>query len=317
MYERINQTIVPHEYDRARLDLYLAQRFTYLSRAEWQKEIACGKIFINEEPVKNSHRKIKAGELVRYDGPGILEPGVDSDVGILYEDDALICINKNGNLPVHPSGRYFNNTLLRIMEKRLCIKLYPVHRLDKETSGVILFAKRADITSKIQKDFFRIKKSYIAIVYGAFPEKEFMVDVPIGYDPASTVKKMRIASPEAKESARTRFKRIFSFGNYSLIKAFPETGRLHQIRVHLKHAGYPILGDKMYGLDPDYFLRFIREGMSAGLLEELEFPRSALHSRSLCFYHPEMKKELLVKAPVPGDFKTFIQSRRIAPCLKR
>jgi 23S rRNA pseudouridine1911/1915/1917 synthase len=203
------------------------------------------------------------------------------------------------------------------MEKRLGIKLYPVHRLDKETSGVILFAKSPDITSRIQKNFFKIKKTYIAIVYGAFPEKEFAVDVPIGYDPASTVKKMRIASLDAKDSARTRFKRIFSFGNYSLVKAFPETGRLHQIRVHLKYAGYPILGDKLYGLDPDYFLRFIREGMSEGLLEKLEFPRSALHSRSLCFYHPELKKEILVRAPVPEDFRTFIQARRITPCQKR
>jgi 23S rRNA pseudouridine1911/1915/1917 synthase len=140
-------------------------------------------------------------------------------------------------------------------------------------------------------------------------ERRFEVDVPIGYDPSSEIKKRRLAWSGAPEKAFTAFRTLFSFGNYSLVRAYPRTGRLHQIRVHLSHAGYPIVGDKMYGKDPAFYLRFIREGMTDELAFELEMPRSALHSRSLKFFHPHEKRTMYIKAPLPDDIREFIEKR--------
>ncbi len=313
MEERINETAVPREHERERLDVYLSRRFTYLSRSAWRREIERGSVFLNAARVESPNTRVRGGDILRFDGRGYAEPAVDDRITVLYEDDHLVCVDKPGDLPVHPAGRYFNNTLVRIMEARHGGTYFPAHRLDRETSGVILLAKRRDIASKIQREFGNVTKSYVAIVYGRPTEREFEVDVPIGDDPVAEIKKKRIASPGAAERARTRFRTLFTFGNYSLVRAFPETGRLHQIRVHLLYAGHPIVGDKLYGRDERLFVRFIKEGLSDELLALLEMPRSALHSRSLLFYHPVLKKDLMIKAPVPRDFREFILSKGVRP----
>ncbi|MDI9423610.1 MAG: RluA family pseudouridine synthase [Spirochaetota bacterium] len=309
MDERINETAVPWEHERERLDVYLAGRFTYLSRTAWRREIERGRVYLNHERVESPGRRVRGGDIVRFDGRGFAEPEVDDRFSVLYEDEHLVCIDKPGNLPVHPAGRYFNNTLVRILQARGGAALFPVHRLDRETSGVILLAKRGDVASQIQRGFGNVKKSYIAIVHGAPANREFEINVPILDDPAGEIRKKRVASASGGECALTRFRALFSFGDYTLMRAFPETGRLHQIRVHLRHAGLPIVGDKLYGRDERLFGRFLREGLTGELLSELELPRSALHSRSLRFFHPLLRRELLVKAPVPSDFREFIAEK--------
>lgn len=309
MNERINQTEVRPELDGERIDVFLARRFTYLSRTGWQQEIAGGRVWVNQATAGSASLRVRSGDLIRYQGGRIEEPPVDEEITILYEDEHILGINKTGNLPVHPSGRYFNHTLLRILEGRMRIKLYPVHRLDRETSGLILFAKDSLTASRIQRNFHQVRKSYVAIVHGTVHEYEFRVDAPIGFDPLSSIKKRRVVLPAGQE-ARTRFKRILCFGDYSLVRAMPETGRLHQIRVHLNHAGYPIVGDKLYGRDADLFARFVESGLTPELLERLELARCALHSRSLRFFHPAQKRHLVLKAPLPGDMRSFIAGRR-------
>lgn len=309
MEERINETAIPREHERERLDVYLARRFTYLSRTGWQREIERGSVFVNAARVEAPNTRVRGGDIVRFDGRGYAEPEVDDRISVLYEDEHLLCVDKPGNLPVHPAGRYFNNTLVRILEARHGGAYFPAHRLDRETSGVILLAKNRDVASKIQRNFGNVSKSYLAIVYGRPAERDFEVDVPVGDDPSATIKKKRVASPEAREIARTRFRTLSGFGDYALVRAFPETGRLHQIRVHLLYAGHPIVGDKLYGRDDRYFSRFVEEGLSDELLALLEMPRSALHSRSLRFYHPVLERELMIKAPVPRDFREFILSK--------
>ncbi len=312
--ERISESVVPPECDSQRIDAYLSNRFTYLSRTQWQRQIEEGRVRLNGSEAGCTHRKVRGGDVVRFEGVGYEEPEVDADIGIFYEDDALLGINKTGNLPVHPSGRYFNNTLLRILEDRMGRKLYPIHRLDRETSGVILFSKRRDTASAIQKNFHRVSKTYIALVHGTMTEREFVVDAPMGFDPSGAVKKVRMAGPQFTEQARTRFRRLLVFGDYSLVKAYPETGRLHQIRVHLRYAGFPIVGDKLYGRDGNLFFRFIESGMTEELLAALELPRSALHSRSLRFFHPLEKKYMCIKSPLPDDMRSFIAERKAAAC---
>ncbi|HSV97970.1 MAG TPA: RluA family pseudouridine synthase [Spirochaetota bacterium] len=313
MEERINETAVPREHERERIDVYLARRFTYLSRSAWRREIERGSVFLNAARVEFPNTRVRGGDIVRFDGRGYAEPEVDDRITVLYEDEHLVCVDKPGNLPVHPAGRYFNNTLVRILEERHGGTYLPAHRLDRETSGVILLAKRREVASKIQRAFGNVTKSYIAIVHGRPAELEFEIDVPIGDDPAAAIKKKRIASPGAAERASTRFRTLFSFGNYTLVRAFPETGRLHQIRVHLLYAGHPIVGDKLYGRDDRLFGRFVEEGLTDELLALLEMPRSALHSRSLRFYHPMLQKDLMIKAPVPRDFREFLLSKGVQP----
>lgn len=314
MSERISESAVQPPFDGFRIDVYLARRFSYLSRAGWRAEIERGSVSVNGDVVSSPHRHVRSGDRVKFNGGRIQEPPVDGQVEVLYEDESFLAVNKSGNLPVHPSGRYFDNTLLRILEKERGMKLFPVHRIDRETSGVILFAKKPDAASAVQRNFARVQKTYLAIVHGAVAQKDFTVDVPIGYDPGSVVKKKRVADGSAGQTAVTRFKRVFNFGPYCLVKAVPQTGRLHQIRVHLLHAGYPIVGDKLYGRDERLYLEFIRAGYSEDLGARLEFHRSALHSRSLRFHHPFLVKSMTVKAPLPADFREFIESRKTTAC---
>lgn len=309
MSERVLEIIIPGEVHPVRIDRYLSSRFSYLSRSAWQKEIESGKITVNGSPSLDSSRKIRGGDTVAYDGRGIVERPVDETIDILYKDETCIVAGKSGDLPVHPAGRYFNNTFTMIMEKRLGRKIYPVHRLDRETSGVILSVfDTADVhpfASAIQRGV----KEYLAIVHGSFPDGVLRIDLPLGPDSGSEISKKRKAFPGAEEEALTEFRCEKRFGEFSLVRALPETGRLHQIRVHLLAAGFPIVGDKMYGRDDSLFLRFIEHGMTDELAKKLILPRTALHAERLTFIHPFTKKEMIIVSPLPTMFTDFISER--------
>ena len=253
---------------------------------------------------------LKGGELMAWDGSGIVEPDVDARITILYEDEWFIAVNKTGNLPVHPSGRYFNNTLVALLDDRYGRKVYPVHRIDRETSGVILLAFDGKSAGALSESLAKVSKEYLALVHGNCPDEEIVVDLPLGRDRESAVSKKRRAWAGGTEKALTRFRKILTAGDISLVRCFPETGRLHQIRAHLLAAGYPIVGDKLYGRDETAFLTFIKHGLTAELQERLVLPRSALHAARLVFLHPQTKQEMVIRAPLPKMFADFIRARR-------
>ncbi len=304
----MNTSQVPDSFSYYRLDKYLAVRFNYHSRSKWQKEISEGRVQFNGKIVMNIHKKIMAGDFISYHGSNYDEPDVDRNYSIIYEDQYIIAVNKSGNLPVHPSGKFFHNTLLSILETNMKIKLYPVHRLDRETSGIILFAKSSEITSSIHKNFSNFHKMYIAIVHGIPDTKNFVIKMPIGADNKSQIRKKRGAFLEAKDQAITYFQIMYQKNDYSLIKATPITGKLHQIRVHLNYAGFPILGDKLYGIDESLYLDFIKNGNSKELIEKLKFHRSALHAWKITFFHPVTQKQIQFKSPVPKEFLEFLKN---------
>ena len=153
-------------------------------------------------------------------------------------------------------------------------------------------------------------KEYLALVHGNFPDEELIVDLPLGRDLESAVRKKRKAWPGGTEGAATRFQKVLTAGDISLIRCFPETGRLHQIRAHLLAVGYPIVGDKLYGRDEAAFLTFIKQGLTAELEKQLVLPRCALHAAKLVFEHPQSKKTIIVRAPLPRMFSDYICSRR-------
>ncbi len=304
------ESIVPDNNKSVRIDKYLAERFSYYSRTEWKKIITGGQVACNGEKIVNPHKTVKSGDLVTYFSPDIEEPAVDKKYSIVYQDEWLVAVNKPGNLPVHPVAVYYKNTLLTVLEEDLEMKLYPVHRLDRETSGAILFAKNSKTASSIGRNFKNVRKTYIALVHGEPEWKELKVDIPLGQDVNSRIKKKRSAFLGAEKSAATKFKKLTAFNGYTLLKAMPLTGRFHQIRAHCSYLGLPIVGDKLYGIDETAYIEYARGALSGELAEKMELPRSALHSRSIFFYHPELKKHMRVVAPLPDDIKQFIIKKR-------
>ena len=294
-----------------RLDVYLSDRFSYLTRSSWQKEIKYGRILINNKPCFLSSLILKKGDLIQFTAEEKEEPPVDFSHKILFEDSSFIAAQKSGDMPVHPAGKYFQNTLLFILEKEYGTKLYPAHRIDRETSGIVLFAKNPQTAAKLQKEISNGEKTYTAIVRGISPH-EFENAKPVGDSTKNTsaVRKKRIAGNDGTEKAYTLFQTVFTFGKFSFIKAFPETGRLHQIRVHLENSGYPIVGDKIYGGDDSLFVRFINEGMTPELEEKLLMKRCALHAASIKLKHPDNGRQIRINSPLPDDFISFIKRHR-------
>lgn len=292
------------------LDHYLAYRFSYLTRDQWRQEILDGKLTLDGVIARDPLTTLTGGGMLAWDGSGIVEPEVDDRITILYEDECFIAVNKTGNLPVHPSGRYFNNTLVALMEDRHGRKVYPVHRIDRETSGVILLAFDGKSAGELSAALAQGSKEYLALVHGNFPDEELIVELPLGRDSESAVSKKRKAWPGGTQKALTRLQKVLTAGDISLVRCFPETGRLHQIRAHLLATGYPIVGDKLYGRDETAFLAFIEHGLTAELAARLILPHSALHAARLVFLHPRTKKEMILRAPLPRMFSEFIRSRR-------
>ncbi len=309
--ERIMESLVNESYSGLRLDVYLSKRFSYLSRTAWQKEIAAGRLKLNGMIILNVKKHVYPGDIVEYIAGEIIEPAIDPDYTIIFENDNYLAVNKTGNLPVHPSGIFFRNTLIMLLEDQRKEKFYPVHRLDRETSGALLLGKNPAAASDVQKNFSKVGKEYVAIVRGAAAEKHFVVDKPIGPAVSSLINKKREAYDGAAESALTEFTFTSSSGLFSIVKAFPVTGRMHQIRVHLKYAGYPIIGDKMYGDDETIYLDYVKNGESEELIKRAGFSRCALHSYSFSFFDPFEKREIKICAELPRDMEQFIRNNNL------
>jgi 23S rRNA pseudouridine955/2504/2580 synthase len=305
--------IVPNTTSQYRLDRYLSQRFSYHSRSAWQKEIKRGAFSVNGERIKRPSKIIFPGDCIEYETPGRREPPVDAAYSIVYEDEWFIAVNKSGDLPVHPAGCYFNNTLLMLMQQSLSYTFYPLHRLDRETSGIVCFARSAEFASILSKAMRDAQKTYIMVVSGHPTEDTFTCSIPLGNDEHSPVRKKRAAYQSAPEPACTHFSLIKRFATTSLLRAVLGTGRQHQIRAHCEYYGNYILGDKIYGGDARRYLRFLEEKNSQSLIEEAGFHRTALHAESLKLYHPFLKKEILITAPLPFDMQDLIMRQDQKP----
>jgi len=303
---RIIQSQVPDEYDGWRLDKYLAARFTYFSRNRWTLEIQRGCITRNGRIAVKTDERVHFDDCISFNPGDQQEPEVDLNYTVLYEDEYLIAINKTGNLPVHPSGKFFQHTLLYHMEAAGNCKFYPVHRLDRETSGVILFGKNSRTASKLQNCLKTAVKTYIAVVRGTPLDKIFTTAAPLGNELDAPVSKKQGTRSLSVKSASTAFQVLYTNNTYSLIKALPRTGRYHQIRAHLEHAGFPIVGDKLYGGNQTCYLEFVKTGFSESLSNKLGFQRTALHARSLKFHHPHLNKFMVVKAPLSPDLQGLL-----------
>ena len=241
------------------------------------------------------------------------EPPVNFDYRIIFEDSCLLVINKPSPLPVHPAGRYFYHTLLTQLEMTLTHRrghpgphFYLPHRIDKETSGVLVLAKTKVACADLTEQFAcrSPRKTYLAIVHGS-PPSPFNVDLPLRRCPISPVElKMAPAPAGLGQTAHTSFRSIQSWANHTLVECMPLTGRQHQIRVHLEAAGYPIVGDKLYGIEPEKARRLFEEPGK----EVLELPRHALHAHRLQLQHPHTRETLTFEADLPEDLVTYLET---------
>ena len=287
---------------------FLSRRFTYHSREAWLARLEEGRVRLNKR-VARDDQPVAAGDLLEYDIQDMPEPPVDTAFGVVFEDVDLLVADKPGNLPCHPGGAYFNHTLWALLKGRPGLQEPAlVNRLDRETSGLIMVAKNPAAAKACRAEFAerRVVKRYLAMVEGLFPDTR-QANGAMREDSAGPVRKRRLfvegVTPmeAAGEWAGTRFRRLAAGGGISLVEAIPSTGRLHQIRATLHAIGFPVVGDKLYGIDPEAFLRFCKGGLSEADKLALRMDRQALHAAFLRVRHPRTQAWMEWEAPMPKD----------------
>lgn len=274
-----------------RIDSYLAEELN-VSRSKIQKLVKQGLILVNEKVVSNNY-VVKLGDSIvvnddlNYD---ISVEAEDIPIDVVYEDDYLLVINKASGMVVHPAPGHYTGTLVNALLYRFQLsqkdKMRPgiVHRLDKDTSGLMLVAKNDEVHDALSRMIANkeVERHYLAIVDGVIKHDTGTIDAPIGRD-ANNRQKMAVTDVHGKE-AITHFRVLETFSNHSLVECILETGRTHQIRVHMAYIGHPVSNDPMYG-----------HGKST------EFGQM-LHSKSVRFTHPVTKEELFFEVEPPKEF---------------
>ena len=298
----MEKIIVFESEQNQRIDAFISSKKD-ISRVTVQRLIKEDKILVNNTKTKSSY-KVKIGDEISIEEEKPKEVEIKAEnipVPILYEDNDIIVVNKPKGMVVHPaSGNYEGtlvNAIMSICKDSLSgiggeIRPGIVHRLDKDTSGVIIIAKndKAHINLSEQIKNHEVEKTYIALVRGIVKENEATIDMPIA---RSTKDRKKMAVSKNGKRAVTHFKVIkrYSKDNCTLLEVKIETGRTHQIRVHLSEIGHPIIGDQVYSKGKN---RWNIEGQ-------------CLHARSLKFVHPITKKELFVEAELPEYFEKIIE----------
>ncbi|MDY0295480.1 MAG: RluA family pseudouridine synthase [Acholeplasmataceae bacterium] len=282
-----------------RLDLVLNQYlYEDMSRSYVQRLIKEGLCLVNGQKVKTGYT-LKEGDLIESEDLPTKElklEAVDLNLDIVYEDDDLIVINKPQGLVVHPASSYHEPTLVHGLLHQVdelstingVVRPGIVHRIDKDTSGLLVVAKN-DFSHQFLSNELHdhlIKREYIALVYGDFKESEGSIDAPIARHPKNRLK-MAIVSGGKK--AKTHFKVIERFGSHTLVECVLETGRTHQIRVHMAYIHHPVLGDPLYGPQ-----------------EVVGKDGQFLHAKKLTLMHPTKKEEMTFTADLPQNFKDML-----------
>jgi 23S rRNA pseudouridine1911/1915/1917 synthase len=309
----------------SRIDKFLQIRFKNVSRTRLQNLIRDGNVQLNNKTINETSKKLKENDNIKVYFPEPKETHIKPykmPLDILYEDDDIIIINKSTGIVVHPGAGNYEKTLVNALlfkykNKLSGIggKLRPgiVHRIDKDTSGVIVVAKNDNAHVNLSKQFsdHTIKRSYEALIWGVLKPRNGKINEKIS---RSTKNRQLMAVRKDKgKIAITNYKTIEVFQNLnipkiSLIECQLETGRTHQIRVHMNFKGNPILGDRSYGKSKTKFKKI-------DLMIEKQinnFKRQALHAKSLGFLHPRTKKEIFFEAKRPKDLDDIIKSLRKA-----
>lgn len=297
---------LPPELDGNRLDRCLATLFAHLSRSRIEKCIAEGNVCLNNCIEKRKSRAVHSGDLLELE---MLQeakevPPATSNLHLLYRDDHILVIHKPVGIAVHPGAGERHETILDVF-----LRDYPeaaamaadserpgiVHRLDRDTSGVLILARHRRCMRRLMRQFSqrRVRKSYLGLVFGIPRIPAGVIELPLirSRRDRRRITVARRPNEIGVREAVTRYELLLRLGDCALLRLDPLTGRTHQLRVHMRHAGTPILGDNWYG----------KGGPS--------FPRLALHAHSIRFEHPESGAVLHAFSPMPPEFTAFIRSR--------
>lgn len=325
MERKVSLELAIHEAAGERLDKFVTQVVPHLSRSRIQRAIELGEVTVHGAIERCAYR-LRRGDVVHVsidvDAPVTtdIEPQ-EMPLDILYEDDDIIVLNKQAGLVVHPAAGVDSGTLVNAL-----VAHFPrlrntgthgrpglVHRLDKDTTGVIVVAKtetaHTDLTDQIR--LRQVEKTYSAVCYGC-PSPEYgVVNAPIGRHPVDRKKMAIVEESRRGRPAVTRYEVLERYPGMSLLSVDIETGRTHQIRVHLHHIGHACVGDPIYGpgvARPREIPRSDWEGGVWSLVEAL--PGQALHAARLAFRHPATEEQMAFEAPWKGPFKALIEGLR-------
>lgn len=299
--------LVTRDEQGVRLDKFLIAQRPELSRSFLQTLIAAGNIRVNQATRKANYT-VKPGDTVTLEIPApapSTAQAEDIPLDILFEDDALLVINKPAGMVVHPAVGHASGTLVNAVlahdpdivtgnKERAGI----VHRLDRDTSGVMLVAKTDFALRELQRQFAdrEVHKTYLALVHGVVKTPQGRIDAPLGRDPHDR-KRMAIISGQNAREAITVFYVLAHSERYTLLQIEPETGRTHQIRVHLAFLKHPVVGDELYNKKKN----------------DLGLTRQFLHARRITFTHPVSHEPMTCTAPLPPDLLLALERAHISP----
>ena len=323
LYEHF-RVVVDKGQSQVRVDKYLFERLVNSSRNRIQKAADAGLIMANGKPVKSSY-KVKPCDVLtvmmdrpRYDNDIIPE---DIPLDIVYEDNDLMVVNKPAGLVVHPGCGNYHGTLVNAIAWHL--KDNPrydpndpqvglVHRIDKDTSGLLVVAKTPDAKTHLGLQFYNktTKRKYNALVWGIVENNEGTIEWNIGRNPKDRMQMAVLSDPAQGKHAVTHYRVLERLGYVTLVECVLETGRTHQIRVHMKHIGHTLFNDERYGgneiLKGTHFSKykqFVNNSFET-------CPRQALHAMTLGFVHPRTGEEMFFTSPLPEDMTNLIDKWR-------
>jgi 23S rRNA pseudouridine1911/1915/1917 synthase len=307
-----------------RVDKYLMNRVENATRNKIQKAAKDGNIFVNDIAVKSSY-KVKGNDVVTvlFEHPPyefLLVPE-DIPIDIVYEDESVLVVNKPAGMVVHPGHGNYSGTLINALTYHF--KNLPnnssnrpglVHRIDKDTSGLLVIAKTEEAMTHLAKQFFNktTEREYVALVWGNIEEDSGTIEGNIGRHPKNRLQNTVFENDDEEKGkpAKTHYKVIERLGYVTFVSCRLETGRTHQIRVHLKHIGHTLFNDERYGGEK------ILKGTSFSKYKQFVencfkiLPRQALHARTLGFEHPVTGKMLRFQSPIPDDMEQCLEKWR-------
>lgn len=308
-----------------RIDKYLAEHLSDTSRHRVQLAIDAEYVRVNDVVVKASY-KVRPLDVITlvmpYQRRGVEIKPEPIPLDIVYEDDELLVVNKPAGMVVHPGHGNYSGTLVNALAYYLGREPDPehddermgllVHRIDKDTSGLLVVAKTDAAQIELARQFFHhtIERRYWALVWGNIAEDSGTIDAPIGRDPNDRLR-FRVCNDETQgKHAVTHFRVLERLGYVTLVECVLETGRTHQIRVHMNHIGHPLFNDARYGGD-----RILKGTLYTKYKQFIDncfalCPRQALHAKTLGFIHPRTKKEISFDSEIPSDMQALLEKWR-------
>lgn len=306
-------------FEDRRIDRYLASRLPDYSRTFLQKLVKEGAVLVNGRTIKSSY-DIQKGDFISVRVPVLEESKIvpeDIPIDIVYEDDYLMLINKPYDMVVHPAGRHHCGTVVNALafhcqnlsQVNGPLKAGIVHRLDRDTSGIMLTIKSDAVHSQIAMQFEKrsVKKEYLAVVEGELMFDSDEISLPIARHIIDS-QKMAVRHDIGKEAVSI-YEVVERFRGYTLVKVMPKTGRTHQIRVHMRAIGHPVVADFMYSSQESCYLSDLLQKKR----EEGELPiidRQALHAHRIEFFHPIHNKKMEFEVDLPDDISALVKTLR-------